>query len=124
MNSRDVLQAYEENGLRCPEPIRMKALLDTGASVTIISKTFANHCKLLQTNEGSELTAVGSKISCGEHAGAISFPNTDLKSFDSIRIRSVDFYKQPNYAILIGRDILRKWKITFDGPSKRVTITD
>jgi hypothetical protein len=25
---------------------------------------------------------------------------------------------------LIGRDILRKWVVTFDGRSKRVTITD
>jgi hypothetical protein len=102
----------------------MRALLDTGASVTVISKTFANYCKLFQTNEGSEITAVGTTHSCGEHAGAVSFPGTNLRPFDPIRIVSVDFVKERNYAILIGRDILRKWVITFDGRSKRVTITD
>jgi hypothetical protein len=102
----------------------MKALLDTGASVTVISKTFAKYCKLFQTSEGSEITAIGATHPCGEHAGAISFPDTDLRPFDLIRIRSVDFVKQPYYAILIGRDILQNWIITFDGRSKRVTITD
>jgi hypothetical protein len=102
----------------------MRALLDTGASVTVISKTFANHCKLFQTNEGSEITAIGATHRCGEHAGAISFPGTKLKPFDSIRIVSADFPKERYYAILIGRDILRNWILTFDGRSKRVTITD
>jgi hypothetical protein len=124
MNSLDVLSAYRADGLECPQPIKMRALLDTGASVTVISRTYANYCKLRQTNEGSEITVIGGIHRCGEHAGAIGFPNTDLKSFDSIRIRSVDFFKQPYYAILIGRDILRHWKITFDGPSKCVTIND
>ena len=124
MNSNDVIERWRALGLDCPEPLPMKALLDTGASVTVISRTYANHCKLRQTNEGSEITVIGGIHRCGEHAGAIGFPNTDLKSFDSIRIRSVDFFKQPYYAILIGRDILRHWKITFDGPSKCVTIND
>jgi predicted aspartyl protease len=124
MNSRDVIEAGRAVGLEYPEPIKMRALLDTGASVTVISKTYANHCKLRQTNEGSEITAIGATHRCGEHAGAVSFPDTKLRSFDPIRIVSVEFAKERHYAILIGRDILRNWKITFDGRSKRVTITD
>jgi hypothetical protein len=124
MNSRDVIEGWRALGLECPEPLRMRALLDTGASVTVISKTFANYCRLFQTNEGSEITAVGTTHRCGEHAGAVSFPGTNLRPFDPIRIVSVDFVKERNYAILIGRDILRNWVITFDGRSKRVTITD
>src|SRR5437667_4575539 len=59
MNSRDVIEGGRAIGLEYPEPRRMRALLDTGASVTVISKVFANHCKLFQTNEGSEITAMG-----------------------------------------------------------------
>jgi len=77
MNSRDVIEAGRAIGLEYPEPRPMKALLDTGASVTVISKVFANTCKLFQTSEGSEITAIGATHHCGEHAGAISFPGTD-----------------------------------------------
>jgi len=124
MNSVDVINALRTNGFECPEPITMKALLDTGASITAISKVYANYCKLLQTSEGSKITAIGAEHHCWEHAGAISFPGTDLRPFDPVRIRSVVFEKEPNYAILIGRDILRNWTIKFDGRSKCVTITD
>lgn len=124
MNSREVLEKGRDIGLDYPEPRRMRALLDTGASVTVISKKFANYCRLFQTNEGSEITAIGATHRCGEHAGSISFPDTKLKSFDPIRIVSADFPKERHYAILIGRDILRNWAISFDGRSKQVTIVE
>src|SRR5439155_22809559 len=98
MNSRDVIEAGRAIGL---------ALLDTGASVTVISKVFANTCKLFQTNEGSEITAIGAVHHCGVHAGAISFPVTGLRPLDSVRIVSAVFAQQRYYAFLLGRDILR-----------------
>ncbi len=124
MNSRDVIEAGHAIGLEYPGPRPMRALLDTGASVTVISRVFANYCKLFQTNEGSEITAIGATHRCAEHAGAISFPGTSLRTLDPIRIVSAVFAKERHYACLIGRDILRNWVITFDGRSKRVTITD
>jgi predicted aspartyl protease len=124
MNSRDVIEAGRAIGLEYPPAISIKALLDTGASVSVISKTFANHCKLFETSAGSEITALGGTVLCGEHAGSISFPGTTLQALDSIRIVSADFVKQRRYACLIGRDILQNWKITFDGRSGQVSITD
>src|ERR1700687_3815919 len=124
MNSRDVIAAGRTVGLEYPEPRRMRALLDTGASVTVISRVFADYCKLFQTSEGSEITAIGATHRCAEHAGAISFPGTSLRPLDPIRIVSVAFPGERHYACLIGRDILRNWVIAFDGRSKRVTITD
>jgi hypothetical protein len=123
-NSRDVIEAGRAIGFEYPEPRPMKALLDTGASVTVISKVFANSCKLFQTSEGSEITAIGATHHCGEHAGAISFPGTRLRPLDPVRIVSALFLKQRYYAILIGRDILRNWVITFNGRAKRVTIEE
>jgi hypothetical protein len=123
MNSRDVIVAGSAVGLEYPEPVKMKALLDTGAALTVISKTFAKYCKLLQTGE-TEIRALGTLHRCGEHAGAISFPGTNLRPYDPIRFVSADFVQERHYAILIGRDILRNWTITFDGRSKCVTILD
>jgi predicted aspartyl protease len=123
MNSPDVLEAWSAIGLECPQPVKMKALIDTGASVTVISKAYAKHCKLLQTGE-SEVRALGAQHKCGEHAGTITFVGTDLCPAEAIRIRSCDIIREPYFACLIGRDILRNWKITFDGRNKRVTIVD
>ena len=116
MNSRDIIEAGNAIGLEYPAPVQMRALLDTGASVTVISKVFANYCKLFQTSEGTEITAVGATHRCAEHAGAITFPGTGLRPFNTMRILSVEFAKERHYACLIGRDILRNWSMTFDGP--------
>src|SRR6476660_7986514 len=124
MNSHDVIAEKSAVGLEVPEPRTMKALLDTGASVTVISKAFANYCKLFQTSIEFEITAIGATHRCGVHAGAISFPGTDLRPLDPMPIVSTVFAKERHYACLIGRDILRNWIIVFDGRSKRVTITE
>lgn len=124
MNSREVIEAGRAVGLEYPEPRKMRAPLDTGASVTVISKKFADYCKLRQTNAGSEITAIGATHRCGEHAGAISSPGTNLRPFDPIRMVSAVFAKERYYAILVGRDILRNWVVTFDGRLNRVSIKD
>lgn len=90
-NSRDVIEAGLANGLEFPAPVRMKALLDTGAGVTVISKVFANHCKLFQTSDSVEITALGASHMCGEHAGSISFPGTELRAIETTRIISAVF---------------------------------
>jgi predicted aspartyl protease len=124
MNSRDVIDAGRAVGLEYPGPVTMRALLDTGASITVISKQFAEYCKLRQTSAGSEITAIGAVHRCGEHAGGISFPNTNLRPLDPIRIVSAVFAKERYYSCLIGRDILRNWNVTFDGRAKRVRIVE
>ncbi len=126
-NSRAVIDVIDEGnpvGFEYPKPVKIKALLDTGASITVISKTYANYCKLFQTGEDAKIAAIGATHTGMEHAGAISFPGTKLRPFDPHRLVSSDFAREPSYACLIGRDILRHWNITFDGRSKRVTITD
>jgi hypothetical protein len=124
MNSRDVIERQRAMGFDYPAPRQVRALLDTGASVTVISRTFAKYSKLFQTSEGTELRILGSSYRVGEHAGSISFPGTNLRPFELIRIVSGDFEREPNHACLIGRDILRNWLISFDGRAKRVTIED
>jgi hypothetical protein len=124
MNSHDVIEAGRDIGLEYPKPRQLTALIDTGASVTVISKIFANYCKLFPTGEGGVFTTLGGSVRCWEHAGAISFPGTTLRPVESHRIVSATFAGERNYACLIGRDILQNWLITFDGPNKRVTITD
>ena len=124
MNARHVIEGWRDLGFECPEPRTITALIDTGSPFTIISKTFANYCKLFPTSPAANVKTLGGSVMCGEHAGSVAFPGTDLRPIDTIRIVSGDFLKEPNFSCLIGRDILQNWRITFDGHRKCVSIED
>jgi hypothetical protein len=57
------------------------------------------------------------------YAAAFSFPGTSLPSFDAIRVVACPIIKQPFFSCLIGRDILRKWKLVDDGVQGEFEIT-
>lgn len=123
-NSEAYIDQQGEIGFEFRKPKQLKALLDTGASFTVVSKTFARYCKLFQTKPDSERRVLGGTIKCGDHAGSLSFPGTNLRTVDPIQIVSADFYMERNFACVIGLDVLRRWKVTFDGGAKSVTIED
>jgi len=123
-NSEALLDQQPHLGFEFPEPVRIKAVIDTGAGPVLISRTYARHCKLFQTRPDSEIRVIGGSVKCGEHAGRISFPNTTLCPYDRIRIVSGDFHKEHHFACLIGTDILRHWRTTFDAKTNLVTIDD
>jgi TIR domain/Retroviral aspartyl protease len=120
--TRPEMEAGKSIGLQYQE-LLVKALIDTGAALTIINPQIAATCKLLQT-DWSMINSVGGQA--GEypaHAAAISFPGTALPSFDVIRVVACPIIKQPFFSCLIGRDILRKWLLVYDGPNGELEIT-
>ena len=114
------LNEFRALGFEYPEPLPLKALIDTGASVTIINPEVAQTQKLRQTGY-AQLVAAGSSGRYPEHAAAIYFLGTKLKGFDPIRVVACSIVRQP-VSCLIGRDVLRKWHLTYDGRSGRVAI--
>jgi hypothetical protein len=123
-NPLDVLDAGEPHHFGLPDPVPIMALVDTGAGISVVSKTYARTAKLRLTNEGSQIRTLGAAIEGAEYAASISFPGTGLRPLVPIRLFTADFFREPHYACLIGRDILQFWKVTFDGPGRRVWITD
>jgi predicted aspartyl protease len=120
--TRPEINEGEGLGLEFPA-LLVKALVDTGASLTIINPEIAATCKLRHTDK-NKINAVGGEA--GEypaHAAAISFPGTVLPSFDVIRVVACPIVKQPFFSCLIGRDILRKWLFVYDGRKGDVQIT-
>lgn len=119
--TRTDLEEGRAVGLEYPE-LTVRALIDTGASLTIINPQIAATCKLRQTDR-SKITAVGGES--GEypaHAATISFPGTELPRFDVIRVVACPIIKQPFFSCLIGRDILRKWFVVYNGRTGEVEI--
>lgn len=121
---RDVVDAGVAVGLEYNRTVKVTALLDTGAGTTVIRRKYADYCKLFLTNPKSQLYPVGpDPVPAWEHAAAISFPNTKLRPIESIKVLSAEFSKD-YYAVLIGRDILQNWRVTFDGPARQIIIEE
>jgi len=119
--TRPELEEGRAIGLEFRE-LPVKALIDTGAALTIINPQIASTCKLSQT-DWNKINSVGGET--GEYpayAAAIYFPGTDLPGFDVIRVVSCPIIKQPFFSCLIGRDILRKWLLIYDGPNGELEI--
>jgi len=102
--------------------LRVHALIDTGASLTVINPQIASTCKLLQTDWNRITTVGGMAGRYPAYAAAISFPESDLPSFDVIRVVACPIIEQRYFSCLIGRDILRRWFMTYDGPNGEIEI--
>jgi len=109
-------------GLEFPEPPVPTALIDTGSPFTIISKVLAKTCNLSLTNPVFPIRTMNGDCNCEEFCGSISFPGSPLPRIAMARILARDFYKETAYSCIIGRNILKRWRICFDGQNRMVTI--
>jgi len=108
-------------GLEFPE-LPVRALIDTGASLTIINPEIAATCKLKQTGF-QKISAVGGLAGeYPEYAAAISFPGSEIPSLGAARVVACPIIRQPFYSCLIGRDILQKWILTYNGRTGEIEI--
>jgi predicted aspartyl protease len=102
--------------------LSVHALIDTGASLTVINPQIASTCKLLQTDWNRITTVGGMAGRYPAYAAAISFPGTDLPTLDVIRVVACPIIEQRFFSCLIGRDILHNWRFTYDGPNGELAI--
>jgi len=119
-----------------PEPLRkiqVFAHFDTGASRTSIDIGLAKYLNLLQTGVGRVKTAGGIQF-FPNFVADISLVNTALKPFINLEIGSCDLsfdFKEnainpsmDNFGLLIGRDMMSRWHVTWNGPTSSVIISD
>ena len=109
-------------GLEYPEPYRVRALIDTGAAVTVVNPELIKTCRLRHTGF-AEIVAAGGSGRYQELAAAIYFPDTDLVSIELIRVVACPIVRQP-VSCLIGRDILRRWRFLYNGTTGQVRIDE
>jgi predicted aspartyl protease len=115
----DALRAL---GQPIPNPVACQALIDTGASILAIDQTIAQSLNLTRRGINTTHTANGPR-QCNLYAVALSFPATNLKSYNVIQASEVDLSAQP-FKCLIGRDVLSHWHVHYNGQSGAVSIAD
>jgi Aspartyl protease len=124
-----------DQALKPAKTISVWALFDTGASHTYISEEIASFLELSILG-GSKVSTAHNRMDSKKHAVDLSLVNSPLKPFTNLEVWSFHPHrfdlehalKEPNdyknYGVLIGRDIMSNWNITWDGPSSTVIISD
>jgi predicted aspartyl protease len=103
-------------------PFKVTALIDTGASRTVINPQLATTCGLQQTGE-VRISSAGHVTTRPEFAGAIHFPGQELARFDPIGLVACPLPEQ-DVSCLLGRDVLERWNFSYDGRSGLVEVEE
>jgi predicted aspartyl protease len=105
-----------------PNPITCQAPIDTGSSILAIDQSIAQKLGLVKRGIYFAHTANGQR-QCNLYAVSLSFPATNLKSHNVLQASEVDLSAQP-FKCLIGRDVLSKWHLHYNGESGAVSVAD
>lgn len=114
--------------------VLVAAHFDTGASITSIDKKLAEYLKLVPVGAGISHTA-GGPTETTNYVIDLSFPGSKLSPFPNLRISSCDLSYQfdgdspgkavpQNFGLLLGRDVMARWNIVWNGPTSTVFISD
>jgi len=110
------------------------ALLDTGASRTTICQTIADILQLNPVGSSRISTASGTE-DFADYAVDIIFPTSGLRGFDNLQVGSCKLpydHNLPdalrmapeNFGVLIGRDMMARWNIVWNGRSSSVFVSE
>lgn len=113
---RIVQENFKEQGKSTPT-VSVNALIDTGASGTVITPHIADQLRLIQTGF-QKVSSVQDEQQRPVYYGFIIFP---WGSGKEIPIVSCPL---KNFDCLIGRDVLLHWHFTYNGPDGSVVICD
>ena len=114
-----------------PKSVMVNALLDTGATQTSIDARIAKALGLNPIGFVPIGTAGGRRTSA-IFVADVAFPNTGFAPRKMMPVGSCDLSFDPesgtssnqNIGALIGRDIISRWVIVWNGPNASVTICD
>ncbi len=117
------------------QSLQVWAHLDTGANPTSISTALATHLGLIQTGIATSQTAGGAQDSPTYAIDLLFLSPSTLAARIDLAVGSCNLpfnvaacqttpVDPRNFGILIGRDVMAGWHITWDGPSASVIISD
>ncbi|MBV8205427.1 MAG: retroviral-like aspartic protease family protein [Acidobacteria bacterium] len=120
--SRPELEAANRSGKTLPDPQRVNAVIDTGARRTVITPQAAQRCGLLAVSRTKVFVVGGGEVTGDVFSARIVFPSP-LGTWPAIDIVAANLFAS-RIECLIGRDVLRRWIVTYDGPSGLLAIEE
>jgi hypothetical protein len=115
-------QSLQATNIPLPYPIISQGLFDTGCTVTSIDQSVATTLGLRVRGYTTVHTANG-PVNVGQYLISLAFPGTQLKGQNLLMVNSVNLSGQP-FQVLIGRDLMSLWSITYNGPAGFISIAD
>jgi predicted aspartyl protease len=112
----------QKKGVELQKPLRVEALIDTGASRTVINPQVAATCGLQQTGL-ARISSAGHITERQEFVCAIHFPGQELSGFDPTSLVACPLPEQ-DVSCLLGRDVLERWNLSYDGRSGLVEVEE
>ena len=101
----------------------MPALMDTGASRTVLTPAAVARAGLVQVDVTRIARAGGISEDAGVYVASIQFPRYRLATIEVANVICCELPEQP-IQCLLGRDILSRWQFTYDGRTGEWTINE
>jgi hypothetical protein len=90
------------------------ALLDAGASRTLVTPEVVRRAGLSKINE-ADIRGVGGVKRAGVYVASLQFPKCGLSTIEVIEVSCCEL-SHILYHCLLGRDVLARWILNYDGP--------
>jgi len=92
------------------------ALIDTGAQRTVVSQEAVRKAGLSKINE-ADVRGIGGIVKAAVYVASLQFPKCGLRTVEVIEVSCCDLPTRPFlYHCLLGRDVLSRWVLNYDGP--------
>ena len=90
------------------------ALIDTGEQRTVFSPEAVRKAGLSKINE-ADVRGVGGIVKAGVYVASLQFPRCGLRTIEVLEVSCCEL---PHilYPCLLGRDVLSRWILNYDGP--------
>ena len=111
--------ALNERGEDVSGPEEGFALFDTGASATCADESVLLRLGLSPVDTLRIATPSGTSVA-SVYVCALYFPGSQMPDLNEVFVIGAQLQNQ-NYAVLIGRDILKDMILIYDGPGARIT---
>lgn len=92
---------------------RMPALIDTGASRTVLTPEAIQKVGLPLVDHVT-ISRAGGRDRVGAHVASLQFPRYKISTIEVIQVLCCELPEEP-VQCLIGRDILSRWLFTYNG---------